>query len=78
MIVRGLPCNINAITLYFSGAQGEYAGLRAIMAYLHAIDQTQRKVLFFICTIFQYLQVIHDIPKNKFYELFKLLKSRSQ
>lgn len=27
-----------------SGAQGEYAGLRAIMAYLHAIDQTQRKV----------------------------------
>ncbi|XP_045159885.1 glycine dehydrogenase (decarboxylating), mitochondrial-like [Mercenaria mercenaria] len=27
-----------------SGAQGEYAGLRAIMAYLHAIEETQRKV----------------------------------
>ena len=30
--------------LFFSGAQGEYAGLRAIMAYLHAKGQTQRKV----------------------------------
>ncbi|KAL4235543.1 hypothetical protein ACF0H5_003940 [Mactra antiquata] len=27
-----------------SGAQGEYTGLRAIMAYLHAIEETQRKV----------------------------------
>ncbi|XP_070562534.1 glycine dehydrogenase (decarboxylating), mitochondrial-like [Ptychodera flava] len=27
-----------------SGAQGEYAGLRAIMAYLEAIEQTHRKV----------------------------------
>jgi len=28
----------------YSGAQGEYAGLRAIMAYLHAIEENQRKV----------------------------------
>jgi glycine cleavage system protein P-like pyridoxal-binding family len=31
--------------LFYSGAQGEYAGLRAIMAYLHAIEETQRKVV---------------------------------
>lgn len=34
----------------FSGAQGEYAGLRAIMAYLHAIEETQRKVGCSICS----------------------------
>ena len=28
----------------FSGAQGEYAGLRAIMAYLNAIGEKQRTV----------------------------------
>ena len=28
----------------FSGAQGEYAGLRAIMAYLHATGQKERTV----------------------------------
>ena len=61
----------NYIILYFSGAQGEYAGLRAIMAYLHAIDQTQRKVLFLTCTIFQYIQVIKRTNVANFSKLLK-------
>ena len=32
------------IILWFSGAQGEYAGLRAIKAYLESIDQSERTV----------------------------------
>lgn len=28
----------------FSGAQGEYAGLRVVMSYLESIDQQQRNV----------------------------------
>lgn len=38
-------CPINGLyILVDSGAQGEYAGLRAIMAYLHANGEDQRTV----------------------------------
>ena len=50
----------NFFHLYFSGAQGEYAGLRSIMAYLHAIEETQRKVLQPHCLCIKGKSRLHD------------------